>query len=189
MIYARESRKWQLEIVLASQLPEDFREVAKIATTILIMDQGNEQTRQTIKEIFGLSATEVSALKRFVNGAKPGVGATFLAKIKTKEAEISQLFTATSGGLELWGLSTTAEDRTLRNALQRVMSSRDARRMLKTRFPSGSCKSYILRKKAEVKQDSGSNFVDDEVAESLVQALANEMIVKWRGMRDVEESQ
>lgn len=186
MVYGRESRKWQLEIVLASQLPEDFREIAKIATTILIMDQGNEQTRQTIKEIFGLNATEVSALKRFVNGAKPGVGATFLAKIKTKEAEISQLFTATSGGLELWGLSTTAEDRALRSALQRVMSSSDARQTLKARFPSGSCKNYILRKKAEIKQDSGSNFVDDEAADSLVEALANDIIGKWRTVREME---
>src|SRR5690606_16662701 len=131
LIYGRESRKWQLEIVLASQLPEDFREIAKIATTIIILDSGNEQTRGTIKEIFGLSNTEAAALRNYVIGTVPGVAATFLAKIKTKSAEFCQLFTATSGGLELWGLSTRADDRTLRAALYQRMPSSEARQILK----------------------------------------------------------
>lgn len=180
LIYGRESRKWQLEIVLASQLPTDFKGICDIATTILILDAGNEQTRGTIKEVFGLSETEVMALKTYVHGAQPGVGATFLAKLKTKTADLSQLFTSTSGGLELWGLSTTPEDRTLRTALYKVMPSNEARRVLKARFPGGSCKSYVLDKKMEAKTSSNEAFVDDEVMESVVQQLATELIRNWR---------
>lgn len=178
LIYGRESRKWLLEIVLASQLPQDFESLAEIATTIIILDSGNEQTRGTIQRIFGLSQTEVAALKRYVNGAIPGVGATFLAKIKTKNAEISQLFTATSGGLELWGLSTTAEDRALRTALYRNMPSDDARAVLKERFPSGSCKSYVLDQKSNAKGAEG--FVDDDKIKSLLETLADDLTAEWR---------
>jgi len=180
LIYGRESRKWLLEIVLSSQLPQDFRELAEIATTTLILDAGNETTRGTIRSVFGLSDTEVVALKSFVHGAKPGVGATFLAKIKTKDAELSQLFTATSGGLELWGLSTTAEDRALRTALYRAMPSQEARQVLKNRFPGGSCKSWVLQKKGESKGDSSDGFVDEDVLTSAIQKLAEEMILEWR---------
>lgn len=179
LIYGRESRKWLLEIVLASQLPKDFAELAQLATTILIMDNGNEQTRDQIATIFGLSETEAAALRKFVNGAQPGIGATFLGKFKTKTAELSQLFTATSGGLELWGLSTTAEDRVLRSALYSRMPSQDARRILKRRFPSGSCKSYVMRQKANAKA-AGEGFVDDERMQSLLEVLADELTQEWR---------
>lgn len=180
LIYGRESRKWQLEIVLSSQMPQDFAELVEIATTIIILDAGNEQTRGTIRKVFGLSDTEVAALRGYVHGARPGIGATFLAKIKTKDAELSQLFTATSGGLELWGLSTTAEDRALRNALYKAMPSSIARQMLKNQFPSGSCKSYVLDKKAQAKDVDGEGFVDEEVTDSVIVMLAEKMIAKWR---------
>lgn len=180
LIYGRESRKWLLEIVLASQLPQDFEALAELATTIIILDSGNEQTRGTIQRIFGLSPTEVSALRTYVNGAVVGVGATFLAKIKTKSRELSQLFTATSGGLELWGLSTTAEDRALRSALYKNMPSQEARRVLKDRFPGGSCKSYVLEHKANAKLNGGEGFVDDEQVKSLLEKLADELTLKWR---------
>jgi intracellular multiplication protein IcmB len=179
LIFGRESRKWMLELVLASQLPDDFRELAKIATTTLIMDAGTPETRRTIRDVFGLNETEVAALRQFVNGPRQG-GVTFLAKIKTKSAELSQLFTATSGGLELWALSTTPEDRRLRSLLYEAMSPREARRVLRDRFPSGGCKSYVLNEAARSKEDRGESFVDDDVEDSVIQALAKQLIEKWK---------
>lgn len=179
LIFGRESRKWMLELVLASQLPDDFRELAKIATTTLIMDAGTPETRRTIRDVFGLNDTEVAALRQFVNGPRPG-GVTFLAKIKTKSAELSQLFTATSGGLELWALSTTPEDRRLRSLLYEAMSPREARRVLRDRFPSGGCKSYVLNEAARSKEDRGESFVDDDVEDSVIQTLAKQLIEKWK---------
>lgn len=179
LIYGRESRKWNLELVLGSQLPDDFDKLADVATSTLILDSGNQQTRGTIARIFGLSPTEVAALRQYVHGAKPGVGMTFLAKIKTKSAELSQLFTSTSGGLELWGLSTTAEDRALRNLLYRDVPAPEARAVLKRRFPTGSCKSFVLKEKERSREEKGDQFVDDDVTSSVIENLAKSLKKEW----------
>ena len=184
MIYGRESRKWGLELVLASQLPLDFAELANIATTTIIMDAGNEQTRSQIREVFGLSDTEISALKNFVHGPQRGIGTTFLAKLRTKDKELSQLFTSTCGGMELWALATTMEDRGLRGLLYSQIPKGDARKVLKKRFPSGSCKSYVDQHKLKSKEELGEGFVDEEVTESVIQKLASELLDEYRTSRE-----
>jgi intracellular multiplication protein IcmB len=168
---------------LASQLPGDFGQLTDIATSTLILDAGNESTRGDIQSIFGLSNTEVAALKQYVHGPQAG-GMTFLAKIKTKSAELSQLFTSTSGGLELWGLTTTAEDRALRNKLYRLMPSAEARAVLKKRFPRGSCKSYVLGEKAKSREERGENFVDDDPTSSIIETLAESIFRDWKKSQD-----
>lgn len=180
LVYGRESRKWMLEIALASQLPDDFEDLAKLATSVFILDQGNEATRRRIREIFSLSETEEAALRQFVKGAQPGVGSTFLAKIKTKDGDLSQLMTATSGGLELWALSTTGEDRALRTRLYEEMPSRDARRLLKRRFPSGTCKNYVLAERNKARIENTEGFLDEELAKSIIQQLTAELVAEWK---------
>lgn len=180
LIYGRESRKWGLELVLASQLPLDFAELANIATTTIIMDAGTEQTRSQIREVFGLSDTEVAALKNFVHGPQRGVGTTFLAKIRTKERELSQLFTSTCGGGELWALATTMEDRSLRDMLYSHIPKKEARGVLKKRFPSGSCKSYADQQKSKSKEELGEGFVDEEATQSVIQKLAKGLLEEYR---------
>ncbi|WP_083253623.1 IcmB protein [Pandoraea sp. ISTKB] len=180
LIYGRESRKWVLEIMLASQLPEDFRELASIATTILIMDQGNETTRKTITEVFGLTGVEVAALKAYVSGPVPGVGATFLGKIKTKEGDMSQLFTASSGGIELWALSTTGEDRRLRSLLYDAMPGRAARAVLKKAFPGGTCRQYVRAETEKSKHERGEGFLKEDAEASIIEELAKKLIAEWK---------
>lgn len=180
LVFGRESRKWMLEIALASQFPNDFAELANLATSVFILDRGNESTRKDIRTIFGLNDTEEAALRRFVTGAKPGVGATFLAKIKTKNGDLSRLMTATSGGLELWALSTTGEDRALRNRLYEEMPTREARRMLKLRFPSGTCKGYVMAERTRARSDGAEGFVDEDLDRSIIQRTAQEVVREWR---------
>lgn len=185
LIFGRESRKWNLEVVLASQLPQDFDGMAELATSIVILDSGNEQTRGRIKRIFGLSDVEVIALKNNVNGAKPGIGATFLAKLKTKDAELSQLFTATSGGIEMWGLTTTAEDRALRSRLYDNMSKPVARMILNERFPRGSCKAYVLDQKQKVKSEIGDvSFIDSDAENTVIDKLFKELMDRYYQLRE-----
>ncbi|WP_432262879.1 IcmB protein [Cupriavidus sp. TMH.W2] len=179
-VFGRESRKWMLEIALASQLPDDFEALADLATSIFILDQGNEQTRERIKNIFSLSETETTALRNYVKGALPGVGSTILAKIKTKDGDLSQLMTATSGGLELWALSTTGEDRALRTKLYEEMPAREARRILKQRFPKGTCKDYVMAKRLAGRDEANEGFIDDDLESSTIQQLAAELILQWR---------
>lgn len=177
MTDGREARKWNLEIILASQLMEDFGELTKIATTKFILDAGNEQTRDWLRTNIGLSETEESALVANVKG--PGQdGATFLAQISTKSASFSQLFTMTIGPMRLWALSTTAEDRKMRNILYESFSPPIARAILAEQFPSGSCKKQVER--ARQQYAAGRDFVNEDENESVIERMANDIIHQYR---------
>ncbi|MEX5624181.1 hypothetical protein ABFV62_29055, partial [Pseudomonas syringae] len=58
----REARKWNMEIILASQLMEDFGQLTKIATATFILDSGTKDTRDWLRKNIGLSDTEEHAL-------------------------------------------------------------------------------------------------------------------------------
>lgn len=180
MTDGREARKWKLEIILASQLMEDFGKLTAIATSLFILDSGTEEQRAWMRANIGLSPVEESALKAYVNGAGPH-GATYLAKFRMKDGDFSQIFTATIGAKRLWALSTTAEDRKLRSMLYEAMPAPDARAMLAEAFPSGSCKGYVDDMKAQAAKEG--HFVDDEAASSVIEELAKNLINHYLNRR------
>lgn len=179
----REARKWNLEIILASQLMEDFGELTKIATAIFILDSGTEETRRWLRDNIGLKPVEESALVNYVHGANAH-GTTFLARFSTKNATYSQLFTMTAGAMRLWALSTTAEDRKLRTLLYESMPRQQARRLLAKRFPGGSCKKLVERLKEETFR--GVDFVDDDMVSSVIERLAKELIHEHYNSTELE---
>ncbi len=179
----REARKWNLEIILASQLMEDFGELTKIATALFIIDSGTEETRRWLRENIGLKPIEESALVNFVHGANIH-GATFLARFATKNATYSQLFTMTAGAMRLWALSTTAEDRKLRGLLYEAMPRPIARRILAKRFPGGSCKKLVERLKEETFK--GADFVDDDMASTVIERIAKELIAEYYNSAELD---
>ncbi|MEM8515168.1 intracellular multiplication protein IcmB [Massilia sp. MP_M2] len=173
MTDGREARKWNLEIVLASQLMSDFGELTKIATSYFILDSGTEETRRWMRENIGLTDTEESALINYVHGANAH-GATFLARFVTKNAVYSQLFTSTIGPMRLWALSTTAEDRKLRSLLYSKLPGNVARSLLAHRFPSGSCKAVVEKLKMET--SGTTEFIDDEVFSSIIDRIGKDIL-------------
>jgi len=179
----REARKWNLEIVLASQLMEDFGELTKIATTLFLLDSGTEETRRWLRHNIGLSDVEENALKAHVHGANSR-GATFLARFSTKNSTFSQLFTMTAGPMRLWALTTTAEDRKLRGLLYEAMPRPQARRMLAKVFPQGSCKAVVERMKQETYREA--EFVDDDMESSVIERLASDMINEYYRSAEAE---
>jgi intracellular multiplication protein IcmB len=179
----REARKWNLEIILASQLMEDFGELTKIATALFILDSGTEETRRWLRDNIGLKPVEESALVNYVHGANAH-GSTFLARFSTKNATYSQLFTMTAGAMRLWALSTTAEDRKLRGLLYDAMPRQQARRLLAKRFPGGSCKKVVERLKEETFR--GADFVDDDMESSVIERLAKELINEYYNSTEFE---
>ncbi|WP_240533907.1 hypothetical protein [Aeromonas veronii] len=178
----REARKWNLEIILASQLMEDFGELTKIATALFILDSGTEETRRWLRDNIGLKPVEESALVNYVHGANAH-GATFLARFD-QNATYSQLFTMTAGAMRLWALSTTAEDRKLRGLLYESMPRQQARRLLAKRFPGGSCKKLVERLKEETFR--GADFVDDDMESSVIERLAKELIHEYYNSTELE---
>jgi intracellular multiplication protein IcmB len=180
LLYGRTSRKWKLELQLASQFPRDFGELTKVATTVMILNH-TEETRKDLTEVFGMSQTEIQALIKYVHGPVPGQGATFLAKIKTKDADLTQLFTSTVGPRELWALSTTAEDRGVRQKLYQEVPGIDARDLLAREFASGSCKSYVMNELQKMKDVSGGDgFIEEEANLSIYDQIVKRLVAKWK---------
>jgi intracellular multiplication protein IcmB len=181
----REARKWNLEIVLASQLMEDFGELTKIATSFFILDAGTEETRRWLRDNIGLNPVEENALNTYVHGAGPH-GATFLARFVTKSATYSQLFTMTAGPMRLWALSTTAEDRKLRSILYASLQGNEARALLAKHFPSGSCKKLVDKLKNEM--FINADFIDEQMASSVIERVAQKMIAEHYGATNLMEA-
>lgn len=170
----REGRKWNVQIALISQSLDDFDPVmVEFATSVFIMDAGPEQAIKRSTEIFGLSETARIALKTRVHGPREG-GATFLAQFSTKQGMNTQLLTNTLGPIELWSFSTTAEDARLRNKLYQKIGPKEARRILANLFPSGSVKSLIESRLAQLKEQQG--VIEEGMELSVVDQLLEEIL-------------
>lgn len=186
LLYGRTSRKWKLELQLASQFPRDFGELSKVATTIMILDKGDASTQGELMDLFGMTPIEMEALNKYVFGAVPGQGATFLAKIKTKTAQLSQLFTSTVGARELWALATTAEDRAVRQRLYKTIPGIEARGLLAREFPKGSCKSYVMNELQKTKEMNGNIFDENLASDSIYDHIVNKLIAQWKADSNVK---
>ena len=79
--------------------------------------------------------------------------------------------------MRLWALSTTAEDRKLRMMLYDAMPRDAARRLLAKRFPSGSCKKLVERRKQE--QFADAEFVDEAMESSVIEKIGKELIDEY----------
>lgn len=156
---ARESRKWNLSIGLYTQSIDDIPEIiAELATMIVILGAGTDKGVADLAKKFGLSSACQHALGHL--GKPSRAGANFVALFRTG-AGLSQLvLTLTIGAQPLWAFSTTTEDVAIRNGLYRIMEPSDALRRLAVRFPSGSAKSEVERRRRLVTDQSG---VDDDL--------------------------
>ena len=154
----RESRKWNLHVGLYSQQFEDFPDaLLEQATSFLIFGAGTPQSVDKISERFGLSEPVARALSRMTGPTEEG--ANLIACFRTKEGFVQQLLTNTLGPVALWAFSTTAEDAAIRDALYRALGPREARRRLALRFPGGSAKKEVERRRADRDGDSDRDAI------------------------------
>ena len=71
----------------------------------------------------------------------------------------------------MWAFSTTTEDVSIRNNLYRRMEPSEALRRLAARFPGGSAKAEVERRRRLVADESNA---DDEIT-NVITELANEL--------------
>lgn len=173
----REGRKWNVQVALLSQSLNDFDEVmVEFATSVYVMEAGPEQAVRKTAEVFGLSQTAQTALRTRVHGPRPE-GATFLAQFATKEGVNTQLLTSTLGPVELWALSTTAEDVNVRNQLYRKIGPKAARSILASQYPGGTITKSMEDRLAEYKETGG--IIDDESRQSVLDQLVNDILTAY----------
>ena len=168
---AREGRKAQLEIVLASRQLSDFGTVmVNLGTSVFILGSGATDLEATAKT-FKLSATNQKELSQI---HKPGPkGAKMIACFSTDKGRSALPLTLSLSPQELWAFSTTAEDAVLRRELYRHLPPAQALELLARRFPGGSAKDSLEQ-------------TADEMGSGVERAkeLAQEMQREWKNSQE-----
>ncbi len=143
----REGRKRGVQIALSSQLLDDFDDnMIDLATGIWVLGAAiSEQAVDNIKDRFGLSETARNVIRHKLTGPKSS-GAPVLLVLGTVDGRYEQHLYNTLGPIELWALSTSSEDVSIRTRLYEQLGAHRARQMLAANFPGGSARGEIKRR-------------------------------------------
>ncbi len=177
----REGRKRGVQIALSSQLLDDFdADMVDLATGVWVLGAAiSDQAVDNIRERFGLSQTARNIIRYKLTGPRAG-GAPALLVLGTVEGKYEQHLLNTLGPIELWALSTSAEDVAIRNRLYSKLGAARARQMLAVNFPGGSARGEIKRRvmmlaeKGEVRSAAISQVVQD-IVDELIEASISKL--------------
>jgi intracellular multiplication protein IcmB len=174
----REGRKHNVQLGFASQHLTDMGDaIIQESTGRFVLGSGDEKEADAIIARLGLTTASGKVVRRRLTGPGRG-GAPFLAVLRTDEAHYEQFLINSLGPVELWALSTTPSDTSLRNRLyDRVGFAEGLRRLCKV-FPNGTATEEILRRKNALMRKGDAA---DQVEAGVVDALATELI-EGRGL-------
>ncbi len=143
----REGRKRGIQIILASQMLQDFDDdMVDLATGVWILGAAiSDGAVEATQERFGLTDTARWIMRHKLTGPKAG-GAPLLLVLGTTEGRCEQHLINTLGPVELWAFSTSVEDVLVRTKLYARLGAGQARRLLAANFPGGSARSEIRRR-------------------------------------------
>lgn len=170
----REGRKRGIQIVLASQLLDDFDDdMVDLATGVWILGAAvSDRSVDSARERFGLSDTARWIMRNRLTGPRSSGGPCMLI-LGTTEGRYEQHLINTLGPIELWAFSTSAEDVAIRSRLYARLGASQARRLLAANFPGGSARSEIRRRVQELaemgktEEASVSNVIESVVGEMI----------------------
>ena len=154
---AREGRKRNYRITLASQFVNDFHgEILNLASTILVFGNQLPNEVRNLMEWFPLSRDAEEIMTRELTGPTRD-GSPLLGIFRTKEGTIIQKLILKLCPSVLWEFSTTAEDVMLRESAYKAFGITDGRKKLSRRFPAGTARNKILNlsHSTECLQDEG----------------------------------
>jgi intracellular multiplication protein IcmB len=170
----REGRKWGVQIALSSQLLDDFtNDMVDLATGVWILGSAlSDRAVNFSVERFGLSDTARWVMRNRLTGPRAG-GAPALFILATNEGRYEQFLINTLGPIELWALSTSMEDVTIRTRLYRRIGGVRARRVLARAYPRGSARAELrrritMRTEAGEVENAALSVVVDEMVEELI---------------------
>ena len=169
----REGRKRGVQIVLTSQLLDDFsKDMVDLATGVWVLGTAiSDKAVDDVQDRFGLSQTARDVIRHKLTGPK-SIGAPCLLVLGTTDGRYEQHVYNTLGPIELWALSTSAEDVTIRNKLYTTLGAGRARQMLASNFPGGSARSEIRRRVlSRSEEGEARGAMISAVIEDIVQEL------------------
>jgi intracellular multiplication protein IcmB len=169
----REGRKRGVQIVLASQLLDDFDDdMIDLATGVWVLGTAiSDKAVDNVQERFGLSQTARNVIRYRLTGPRAS-GAPALFVLGSVEGRYEQHLINTLGPIELWALSTSSEDVAIRNRLYNRLGAKRSRQMLAMYFPGGSARSEIKRRVlARAESGEGRQAAVSAVIEEIVDEL------------------
>ncbi len=166
----REGRKRGVQIILSSQLLDDFsKDMVDLATGVWVLGTAiSDKAVDDVQERFGLSQTAREVIRHKLTGPK-SIGAPCLLVLGTTDGRYEQHIYNTLGPIELWALSTSAEDVAIRNKLYTALGAGRSRQMLASTFPGGSARNEI-RRRVLAKSESGDS------RNAMISAVINEIV-------------
>lgn len=185
----REGRKWGVQIVLASQLLEDFDDnMVDLATGVWILGAAlSDRAVDEARSRFGMTDTAVNVMRNKLTGPRSS-GAPALLILGTNEGRYEQFLINTLGPVELWALSTSAEDMVIRTRLYERIGAQAARRLLAAHFPGGSARSEINRRiQMALERADHAKANKSSVIEEIVQELVEANVAQIQSRFDAED--
>lgn len=190
----REGRKWGVQIVLSSQLLKDFdSDMVDLATGVWILGSAVSDTAiQDARQRFSLTSTAVWIMRNRLTGPR-STGGPALFILATNEGRYEQHLINTLGPIELWALSTSAEDVALRNRLYKRLGAARARRILAATFPGGTARNEIRRRideyaDANETRKATTSFVTDQITDELVGMVTRDALDSIGQMDDITDT-
>ena len=171
---AREARKLNVTMTLASQRVEDFTEaLTELANRFWILGAGGKAREiATLRAIFQLTRTTEEAVRHALGGPGPD-GAPALLIASDARGRLEQVVVNAPGPVEIWALSTSPLDVALRERVAARLGAREARLRLARAFPSGSARRRVAEELAR-RQESGEPLTQaallDRLADGIVAA-------------------
>ena len=157
LVDMRESRKWQIEIIIATQSLSSVDDRMKsFLTSLFIMDSGNPRDLQDLCEVFGIDNNEEKKMLSKTHGPRSNKPGAVFAKFWTNQGKVSKLLSFQPTPHLLAMLSTAMEDAKVREKLLTKFSMEKTLDILVKDYPRGL--------KVEVEKEFGypypENFQD-----------------------------
>lgn len=182
----REGRKRGVQIVLTSQLIDDFdKDMVDLATGVWVLGTAiSDKAVQAVVDRFGLSNTARHIMRYKLTGPK-SIGAPALFVLGSTSGRYEQHLYNTLGPIELWAFSTSAEDVAIRNRLYATLGAARARQMLAHTFPSGSARNEIRRR---VLSNSESGDSRQAMISAVLEGIVDELIEASKAMQEADDN-
>jgi len=161
-----------VQLGFASQRLSDFSDgILSQSTGRFVLGADDQIEREAIIKRFGLTEASAKVVRHRLTGPNRD-GAPFLAIFRAEQAHYEQLLINSLGPVELWALSTTPSDTSLRNRLYARVGFSEGLRRLARVFQKGSATEEIERRtKDRLKRGEAADRVEAGVVEELADEL------------------
>lgn len=182
----REGRKRGVQIVLTSQLIDDFdKDMVDLATGIWILGTAiSDKAVQAVVDLFGLSNTARNVMRYKLTGPK-AIGAPALFVLGSTSGRYEQHLYNTLGPIELWAYSTSAEDVAIRNRLYTILGAARARHMLSSNYPGGSARNEIRRR---ILANSENGDSRQAMISAVIEKIVHELVEKSKELQSADDA-